>query len=980
MLRRLPERLLLVLRVAAILLAALCPGLSLAQDAAAPLTEADIPPLLAQASGGNVEAMTWLGDAYRLGQGVAADPAEALRWYEMAAAKGDAYGNFYVAFLLKDRNQPGDLDRALKIFTRAIPQYRKIFGANHPQLAIAYNQLGVVQERRFDFAAALDAYRKALAIRRKFGDRHPETAGMLNNVANMLQTLGKLDEARQAYVEVLDVYEQAFGHEHEAVATTLMNFGALERKATNFGRAFDLYQQALAIFTRLKSDPAAIADIHYNIGFIKMQLGLIDEALTADDEALRLYGLAYGSDHPTVATVENVRAGMLERLGRIEEAEAAARHALAIFTRSFGEEHPQVATARSNLAVILATAGKNEEALAENEKALAHFLSLHGEGSGDAARVLNNIASLEMDRGRMDAALAHAVRSIAIRSAKSGLDASPSSYGLLATMMARQQNLVAARLFSKLMINTAQGMREGVGGDSPLSAKVDRALAGQFGFLTDQLTAEGAFSEAQFVASLLKGRELASFAGDGAAAPALARVKLAPSEDKLAQSFAKLFAPAHKLLGRIETEAKKKQSAARDRKLQTLRGDLDEAYAKLADDVSNLFKTTEEARLAGQAERLALNERYAEDLQKELARFGGDTALYQAIATDRALHLFVTAPGRDTIHRQVTIDRADLAHEVYAAVGAVESRADDADAKLARLYDLLIRPIAADLEAAKPRVLMLNLSGFLRYVPYAALKSGDKYLIEDYALTLATPAAVTLFTASDDAAPTAAGFGVSAAHEGFAPLPGVALELEAIFSGADGAGALPGTPRLDAAFDAASFKAALREKPRYLHIASHFRFVPGNENNSFLLLGTGEHLGLGDLRSNPELRFSGVDLLTLSACETARGGGSEGEEIESFGALAQMSGASAVMATLWQIADDSTAALMADFYRGRIEEGLDKATALQRAQIAMLKGSSTTELAARGVTLVETDSSAPAAPSTAHPYYWSAFILMGNWR
>jgi CHAT domain-containing protein len=981
MTKRLSGKLLHILRATAMALIVLCAGPTFAQDAATPLTEADIPPLFAKARAGNVGAMTWLGDAYRLGQGVDADPAEALRWYELAAAKGDVYGTFYVGFLLKDRQQPGDLDRALKAFTRVVPQYRKLLGANHPQLAVVYNQLGIVQELRFDFAAALDAYGKALAIRRKaFGDRHPETAGMLNNVANTLQTLGRLDEARQAYVEVLAIYEQAIGREHELAATALMNFGALERKASNFGRAFDLYQQALGIRTRLKSNPAAIADVHYNIGFIKMQLGLMDEALAADDEALRLYTLAYGPDHPMVATVENIRAGLLERLGRTEEALAAGRRSVAIFTQSFGEEHPQLATARSNLAVILATAGKTADALAENEKALAHFLRLYGEGSGDAARVLNNIASLEMDLGRTDAALAHAVRSIAIRSASAGLDASPTSYGLLAMMMARQENPVAARLFSKLMINSAQGMREGVGGDSPLSVKVDEALAGQFDYLTDQLTAEGAFSEAQFVASLLKGRELEAYTRGSAAAPSLARVKLAPSEEKLAQSFAKLFAPTHKLLARIETESKKKESAARKRKLQTLLGDLDKAYAKLANDVTNLFKTTEEARLAGQAERLALNERYAADLQKELAPFGSDAALYQAIATDRTLHLFVTAPGRETVHRQVTIERADLAHEVRTAVSAVESRSDEADAKLARLYDLLIRPVANDLAAAKPRVLMLNLSGFLRYVPYAALKSKDKYLIEDYALALFTPAAASALAQPDNAAPTAAGFGVSAAHDGFVALPGVARELETIFSGDDGAGVLPGTPQLDAEFDMASLKDALREKPRYLHIASHFKFVPGNENNSFLLLGTGEHLGLGELRTNPDLRFSGVDLLTLSACETARGGGSEGEEIESFGALAQMNGASAVMATLWQIADDSTAALMADFYRGRVSENLDKATALQQAQIAMLKGVSSTKLAARGVTLVETEASSPMSPSTAHPYYWSAFILMGNWR
>ena len=144
---------------------------------------------------------------------------------------------------------------------------------------------------------------------------------------------------------------------------------------------------------------------------------------------------------------------------------------------------------------------------------------------------------------------------------------------------------------------------------------------------------------------------------------------------------------------------------------------------------------------------------------------------------------------------------------------------------------------------------MLNLSGFLRYVPYAALKSEARLSHRRLCVrALYARGRNRVRCAGHLRAPPRRGFGVSAAHDGFAPLPGVARELEAIFTGADGAGALPGNPRIDAAFDAANLKSALRDKPRYLHIASHFKFVPGNENNSFLLLGTGEHLGLGELR------------------------------------------------------------------------------------------------------------------------------------
>ncbi len=57
------------------------------------------------------------------------------------------------------------------------------------------------------------------------------------------------------------------------------------------------------------------------------------------------------------------------------------------------------------------------------------------------------------------------------------------------------------------------------------------------------------------------------------------------------------------------------------------------------------------------------------------------------------------------------------------------------------------------------------------------------------------------------------------------------------------------------------------------------------------------------IRTDPRFRFKGVDLLTLSACQTAGEVGSDGKEVESFATLAQNAGASSVMATLWPIAD-----------------------------------------------------------------------------
>ncbi|EKD97088.1 MAG: hypothetical protein ACD_23C01077G0002 [uncultured bacterium] len=170
-------------------------------------------------------------------------------------------------------------------------------------------------------------------------------------------------------------------------------------------------------------------------------------------------------------------------------------------------------------------------------------------------------------------------------------------------------------------------------------------------------------------------------------------------------------------------------------------------------------------------------------------------------------------------------------------------------------------------------------------------------------------------------------------------------------------GVLPGEVYLDGAFTAMRLQDVSHRSFQLLHVASHFRFSPGTEVNSFLLLGDGQQLTLGDIRTR-NYRFDNVDLLTLSACDTGLGGGrdAQGREIEGFGVIAQQQGAKAVLATLWPVADQSTATLMAEMYRRRQEQKLTKTEALRQAQLSLL-----------------------SQGRYAHPFYWAPFILMGNW-
>jgi CHAT domain-containing protein len=111
-----------------------------------------------------------------------------------------------------------------------------------------------------------------------------------------------------------------------------------------------------------------------------------------------------------------------------------------------------------------------------------------------------------------------------------------------------------------------------------------------------------------------------------------------------------------------------------------------------------------------------------------------------------------------------------------------------------------------------------------------------------------------------------------------------------------------GEIKIDDQFTRDAMRETLLKRYPVVHIATHFRFEPGNETQSFLLLGDGAHLNMAELKTSANL-FGGVQLLTLSACNTGVG---DGTEVEGFGTLAQRQGAKAVIASLWPVMDDST--------------------------------------------------------------------------
>ena len=267
-----------------------------------------------------------------------------------------------------------------------------------------------------------------------------------------------------------------------------------------------------------------------------------------------------------------------------------------------------------------------------------------------------------------------------------------------------------------------------------------------------------------------------------------------------------------------------------------------------------------------------------------------------------------------------------------------------------QLYDWLIKPLEPLLANSKIDTLVFIPDGALRNIPMAALHDGQKYLIEKYAiavtpgLTLMEPRAFKRETIALVAN------GLSDGVQGFAPLQYVSGEMSSLKK------LYGGSELMNKQFVKTNIdKEFVGENYSIVHIASHGHF-DSDVKKTFVLTFDGK-LTLDDLEQllrPSQLRDKPVELLTLSACQTAAG---DDRAALGLAGIAIKAGARSAFATLWFVNDQSSSTLVSDFYTQlHNHPDLSKAKALQTAQLKLL-----------------TD------PLYAHPCYWAPYLIIGNW-
>lgn len=572
-----------------------------------------------------------------------------------------------------------------------------------------------------------------------------------------------------------------------------------------------------------------------------------------------------------------------------------------------------------------------------------------------------------------------------------------------------QKNPRLAVFYGKQAINIYQNLRTNIKNlDQQSQKNYLQSVGSTYRKLASVLVALGRLPEAQGILEMLKQEEYLEFVrrDENTAKKLLDNVALTPEESEAVARY-------EKVSNEITTKAAEYEKLKKQRPAdETEKAALDKKRAELSADLTAASETfnlvlkqieTEFSKSKPGADVAStINENRG--LQADLARWKmPNTVILSTIVGEDNYSIILTTPTVQVVG-QTTIKAAELNKMVHDFREAVQNPCACIDPRPLgqKLYDVLLKPIApqlAELEKqanGKPLTLVWSLDGTLRYLPISALWDGKQYLTEKYLNVEFSLASRTRLGEKPTDEWRGLGVGVTQAHDGFAALPAVKDEL---LNGAihdeknlDSKGIVPGKVFLDAQFTETTFAQELSsgEYP-LVHIASHFAFKPGNEKQSYLLLGDGGELSLDKIRTSPDFKFNNVELLTLSACNTATGeAGADGKEFESFAVLAQQNGALSVLATLWSVADESTQDLMSEFYREHQENHLSKVESLRAAQLALLNGNLKTnsiqtrrsDLASAGdnnqmnLPKFITDEKKPFA----HPFYWSPFVLIGNWR
>jgi CHAT domain-containing protein/Tfp pilus assembly protein PilF len=891
----------------------------------------------------------------------------------------------------------GDRTRALDFLERALKMKQQL--GDRLEEGKTISNIGLVYWEAGDYPKAIDHFNRAIAIAREVHDSHLE-GNALNNLSLVYDEKGEYKRSLEQYQQALALHRASNYREGESDA--LGNIGGVYLLLGHYSDAINYYQQALALDEELDRKPGQSQDLG-NLAICQSAIGNLDESLKTFDRALTLANSAGLKKEEE--DWRKGRASTLLRLGKFDEALQEYRTVLASYEKAGlkrelvealyddGYVHLMLGDRRSaehsfQRAIQISKQISFPHGILINTLALSDLAWRSGDFSkavSSASDIVERARKLEdrantaagllvlslslRDEGQTKGALARAgdAVSVAKQSGAKLLEAQAlDTQGEIFVRLGRHED--ALRCLSSaadLLANSADTALpwhiDYLQGQALESLKRDEeAVAAYRRSITSIESIRGSISEDRFRTGFLQDKEKVYIAlvrlllHMGRAGEAfqyserlrargyldlINRSALPPSDPHMAELQARI----RHLQQAIEEENSKAQSEQRSSATSTFSGELADAEREYSELVG----------LHGDVGLLS-------------AAVPDPTEVERDLAPDRALIEYVVGPRQIAIF----VVRHDGLHAMLQPV-----RAADLESKITLLRDLIRRPDSIDWQLPAQSLHRLLLDpveksnwlrgtneitfiphGFLHYLPFATLlrptTAGNRFLIEDYVVSYLPMAGALAMTSSTQAT----GDRLIALAPSISKLQFTSGEVRAVAAAFGGhATAIVGPKATETWFKHVAGDYDV------IHFATHGFFNKTNPLFSGVQLQP-------DAQNDGRLEVFEIlglhlraQLVTLSACETALGSGyfteiPAGDEFVGLTRAFLSAGASNVIATLWEVNDSSTARLMRNFYNKISETSPPLSLAI--AQRSMLHGDS----------------------AHRHPYYWSAFVVIGNGR
>ena len=854
-------------------------------------------------------------------------------------------------------------ESAVELYEKAVRIWHEL--GNSDRQAMALYELATLHDRAESKAKALTYFQRSLALLSDSKLR----AIVHNQMAQIWQNTGDPDRARQGFEQALKLFRELPDSRNEAA--TLLNLGRLDSRQGRVRDALKRLKQAEQRWREL-GDAVELSGTLNIIGELYVRLGETELALDHHRQALEL------SDPRTSplerATTLSFLGQALFEAGDLAGAASAYEECLQL-RRAGGASEAAKARAWTGLGVIEQRRGNPRRAVELFRHALAIFQSQ--ERLIDRANVLSNLAWIYNDLGESEQAL----------------DLHRQALDLFASLSYPEDEAMS-QLGMAFAYRRLGRATEALASAEKALAQIERVLAsGQAPAIRQDLQLPYLASRQPYfdlyIDLLMEQHDLYPEAGYDALA-------LATSEQARARNLLEILAESP-VAARDEADPSllAEQQALRDaintadRELRRRRGSDGEAQLAVAEREQRL-RWAEYYRLA---QRIREESPWQASLiQPRPVALDGIRRLLDENTILLEYHLgenrsFLWAVATDWLETYPLPPRAEierLARRTYEQLkrsDQIQHRVP-AELALAQLSDVLLRPIAGRLAGQR---LLVVASGALEYVPFAALKlpgPDRRWLVEEHEILNLPSASVlaalrarkpkqpppekllavfadSIFDPGDPRLaqrPQASSF-----DAGLAPLrriPYSRREAEAILALAESRG-----PVLRAlGFDSRRELAASGQLADYriLHFATHGILREDHPALSALILSRYDADGRpieGRLSLNEiyDLEIS-ADLVVLSACRSALGREIHGEGLMGLPRGFLYAGATQVLASLWNVQDESTAELMTRFYRHLLVEGQPAAAALRAAQRSMLE------------------------ERRYAPYHWAGFIVLGDWH